>query len=81
MANSVLRIISRDEIIGTIRDPSEIAKTLADAGPGRFIVEESSMAGELLPSGYSCQRWGTAIRHADGSVTLDPDPWENRRTT
>jgi hypothetical protein len=39
------------------------------------------MAGELLPSGYSCQRWGTAIRHADGRVTLDPDPWEERGTT
>jgi hypothetical protein len=63
-----------------VRDPAEIVKTLSHAGPGRFVVEESSMAGELPPSGYSCQRWGTAIRHDDGSVTLDPDPWEERGT-
>jgi hypothetical protein len=31
------------------------------------------MAGELLPSGYSCQRWGVAIRQADGSVILEPE--------
>jgi hypothetical protein len=58
----------------------EIPGALADAGPRRFIIEESSTAGELLPSGYSCQRWGTVIRHADGSVTLNPDPWEKRGT-
>jgi hypothetical protein len=77
---SVLTIIKGDDIIARVREQGEIPGVLADAGPGRFIIEESSMAGELLPSGYSCQRWGTVIRHSDGSVTIDPDPWEERGT-
>jgi hypothetical protein len=54
--------------------PDDIAQALQQAGLGRFIVEEVSPAGQLLPSGYSC-RWGTAIRHPDGQVSLEPDPW------
>jgi hypothetical protein len=77
---SVLTIIKGDDIIARVREQGEIPCVLADAGPGRFVIEESSMAGELLPSGYSCQRWGTAIRHADGSVTLDADPWDRNRS-
>jgi hypothetical protein len=38
------------------------------------MIEESSMAGELLPSGYSCQRWGVAIRQADGRVVVEQEP-------
>jgi hypothetical protein len=44
------------------------------ASPGRYVVEESSIAGETLPSGYTCQRWGIAIRKDDGSVVLEPEP-------
>jgi hypothetical protein len=73
---SVLTIIKGDDIIARVRRQEEIPSALADAGPGRYVVEESSMGGELLPTGYSCQRWGTAIRHDGGSVMLDPDPWE-----
>jgi hypothetical protein len=43
--------------------------------PDRFIVQEVLPAGQLLPSGHFCDRWGTAIRHQDGQVTLDLDPW------
>jgi hypothetical protein len=66
-----------------IRDPNDyymaaglddIAHALGDAQPGRFLVEEVSPSGELLPSGHSCRRWGTAVRHPDEQVTLDPDP-------
>jgi hypothetical protein len=48
--------------------------TLKDACAGRYMIEESSMTGELLPSGYSCQRWGVAIRQADGSMMLEREP-------
>jgi hypothetical protein len=54
--------------------PEEVTSALLSAKPGRYVIEESSMAGELLPSGYSCQRWGVAIRQADGTVTLEPEP-------
>ena len=45
-----------------------LARGMPDPGP--FIVDEVSRAAELLPSGHSCRRWGTAIRHPDGQVTL-----------
>jgi hypothetical protein len=43
------------------------------------VIEESNMAGELLPSGYTCQRWGVAIRQADGTVILEPEPAPTKR--
>jgi hypothetical protein len=56
MSRSILQIIQGDEIIPIISTPEEIAAALQRAKPGRYIIEESSVAGELLPSGYSCQR-------------------------
>jgi hypothetical protein len=50
-------------------------QAIEHARPGRFIVEVVSPAGKLLPSGRSCRRWGTAIRHPNGQVTLDLEPW------
>ena len=52
---SVLTIIQGDDIIGTVPDADHIGKALEHGKPGRYVVEESSMAGELLPSGYPCQ--------------------------
>jgi len=45
-----------------------------NAPPGRCHVDEISAV--PLPSGHTARRWGTAIRHDDGRVILDPDPWE-----
>ena len=42
-------------------------------GPGRYHVDE--IAADPLPSGPASCRWGTAIKHPDGRVDLDPDPW------
>jgi hypothetical protein len=74
MSASVLQIIEGDDIIATVGTPEEATAALLSAKPGRYVVDESSMAGELLPSGYSCQRWAVAIRQADGSVVLEPEP-------
>jgi hypothetical protein len=71
----MFRIIRKPNDYATAANPDEIAQALRHARPGRFVVEEVSPAGQLLPSGYSCRRWGTAIRHPDSQVTLDPDPW------
>jgi hypothetical protein len=57
MANSVLQIIKGDDIIASLGSPEEITVGLSRAMPGRYVIEESSVAGELLPSGYSCQRY------------------------
>jgi hypothetical protein len=69
------RIIREPNDYATADSPDEIAQAIRHARPGRFVVEEVAPAGQLLPSGYSCRRWGTVIRHPDGQVTLDPDPW------
>jgi hypothetical protein len=45
---------------------------------GRYVIEENSMAGGFLPSGYTCQRWGVAFREVDGSITLEREKWRKR---
>jgi len=45
-------------------------------GPGCYHVDEISS--DPPPSGQTSQRWGTAIKRPDGTVTLDPDPWPDR---
>jgi hypothetical protein len=71
----MLRITRGFDFCTTADSPDRIASALQDARPGRYDVEELFRAGELLRSGYCCQRWGTAVRHPDGQVTLDPEPW------
>jgi len=73
MPHSALQIIKGDDIIANVSTPEEVTVALMGVRPGRYVIEESSMAGELLASGYSCQRWGVAIRQAYGSVMLEPD--------
>jgi hypothetical protein len=71
----MFRIIKDQNYQTTAATAEEIPRALRHANPGRYVVEEISPAGRLLPSGHSCRRWGSAIRHDDGHVTLDPDPW------
>jgi hypothetical protein len=78
MPNSVLQIIMGDDIVASASGPEEVVATLKGAWPGLYVIEESRMAGKLLPSGYSCQRWGVAIRQADGTVMLEPEPAPTR---
>jgi hypothetical protein len=71
--------ITRGDYYVTADTPDALAELLGHAEPGDYVVEEVSRGGELLPSGHSCPRWGTAIRQPDGQVTLDPEPWLARR--
>jgi hypothetical protein len=61
-------------VVASASGPEDVVATLKGAWPGRYVIEELSMAGKLLPSGYTCQRWGVAIRQADGTVVLEPEP-------
>jgi hypothetical protein len=79
MSHSALQIIKDGDIIVSVGTPEEVTVALASARPGRYVIEESSMAGELLPGGYSRQRWGVAIRQADGSVMIEPEPAPAKR--
>jgi hypothetical protein len=70
----MLRITHGFDYCTAADKPDEIGQALRHARAARYVVEEASGAGDLLPSGHSCRRWGTAIRHPDGQVTLDPEP-------
>jgi hypothetical protein len=74
VAASVLRTIKGRDIIANVGTPEELTGALQHAKPGRYVIEESSTAGELLPDGYTCQRLGGAIRQCDGSAMLEPQP-------
>jgi len=47
---------------------------LRDGEPGRYHVDE--IRADPFPSGHTSRRWGIGIKRADGSVELEPDPWE-----
>jgi hypothetical protein len=63
-----------DDIVARTSGPEEVAAILKGAWPGRYIVEEWSMAGKTLASGYTSQSWGIAIRKADGTVDVEQEP-------
>jgi hypothetical protein len=48
---------------------------LRSAKAGRYHVDE--IGSDLMPSGHTSRRWGVVINHADGTVTMDVDPWPN----
>jgi hypothetical protein len=50
------------DIVASASGLEEVVATLKGAWPGRYGIEELSMAGETLPSGYTCKRWGVGIR-------------------
>ncbi len=41
--------------------------------PGRYHIDQLSFV--PLPSGRTSRRWGIAIKYADGTVVIEPDPW------
>ena len=60
----VVDVGSSDAIEGGVRNSK----------PGRYHVDEIS-SGPVL-SGHTSHRWGTSIKHLDGSVAVEPDAWE-----
>ncbi len=72
---SLFRIVDRDgEIVADADGLAGVNEIVRRAPPGRYHVDEISA--DPLPSGQTSRRWGFAIRHDDGRVILDPDPWE-----
>jgi hypothetical protein len=74
MPASVLQSTKDSDIVANVGTPDGVTAAFLGAESVRYVVEESSMAGGLLPSGYSCQRWGVSIRRPDGMVVLEPEP-------
>jgi len=69
------RIVDREcEMLADADNLDGVTEIVRNAPAGRYQVDEISA--KPLPSGHTARRWGTAIRHDDGRVRLDPDPWE-----
>ena len=72
---SLFRIDDRDgEMLADADSLDGVTEVVRKAAPGRYHVDEISAV--PLPSGHTSRRWGSAIRHEDGRLFLDPDPWE-----
>jgi len=66
-SNGVGRLIDVAQI-------DEIGRVIRALEPGYYYVDEISA--DLLPSVHSSRRWGVAIKRQNGSVVIEPDPWE-----
>ena len=62
-----------DDLVVDVDSVVAIEGVVRSAKPGRYHVDEISS--DPLPSGHTSRRWGVVINHADGTVTMDPDPW------
>jgi hypothetical protein len=58
--------------VGDAPDVEGLRRLVVGPGPGRYHVAE--IAPGPLPSGHTSRRWGSAIKHPDSRVGLDPDP-------
>ena len=69
------RIVDHDgEMLADADSLDGVTEVIRNAPLGRYHIDVISV--EPLPSGHTARRWGTAMRHDDGRLILDPDPWE-----
>ena len=68
--------VSRDgqEPVVDVGSPDPIESAVRVGKPGSYHIDEISS--DPLPSGHASHRWGTAIKHPDGTVAVEPDPRE-----
>jgi electron transfer flavoprotein alpha/beta subunit len=68
--------ISRDghEPVIEVAQVEAIEPAICLSKPGRYHVDEISSGPQH--SGHTSRRWGVGIKHGDGTVALDPDPWD-----
>jgi hypothetical protein len=68
--------ISRDgqEPTTDVDTADQLEPAIRASQPGRSHIDEISR--DPLPSGHTTRRRGVGIKEADGSVMLEPDPWE-----
>jgi hypothetical protein len=57
-----------------VAQADEIEPAIRAAEPGRYYADQIER--DPLPSGHTSRRWGVAIKRQDGSVVLEPDPWD-----
>jgi hypothetical protein len=72
---SIFRISrSDDDQVADVDSVEEVQRTIGSGKPGRYHVDEISA--DPLPSRHMSRRWGVAIKRADGTITIEPGPWD-----
>jgi hypothetical protein len=64
----------REDCVTDVDAANQLEPAIRAAKPGRYHSDEISR--DPLPPGHTSRRWGVGIKQADGSVMLEPDPWE-----
>src|SRR5262245_57920671 len=74
MPRSVLTAIRDDDFLLTAASEARIIQAFKYSKPGQYVIVDSSVEGQPLSGGLSCQRWGVAVRFIDGTVVMTPEP-------
>jgi hypothetical protein len=53
----------------------DIEPALRSRPPGRYDLDEISA--DPLQTGRTSRAWGVAVKFPDGSVAIEPDPWDS----
>jgi hypothetical protein len=61
------------EPITDLDDVDQLEPAIRSSPLSRYHVDE--LSADPLPSGHTSRRWGVGIKHDDGVVVLEPDPW------
>jgi hypothetical protein len=70
----MFRISGADDFLLDVENVQQIEPVIRTADAGCYHVDE--MSTKPLPSGHTVRRWGVGIKRADGTVAIEPDPWE-----
>jgi len=70
----MIRISGKDDFLLDVETVEQIERGICSSPPGRYQVDETST--KPLPSGHTARRCGVGIKRADGSIVMEPDPWE-----
>ncbi len=52
----------------------QLEPAIRSSEPGRYHIDQIERS--PLPSSHTSRRWGVGIKGADGTVVVEPDPWE-----
>jgi hypothetical protein len=62
-----------EEPIVIVDDVGQVEPEIRALPPGRWRIDE--LPAKLFSSGHTARRWGVGIKHANGSVEIELDPW------
>ena len=58
-----------------VNNVPEIERAISSAELGRYHIDEFPL--RPFRSGHTVRRWAIGIKRDDGSVVIEPDPWES----